>query len=307
MKSSAKACVIEQNLKKVIWGLGAVFFDRAYNVPKADGPNALDLIVADVEGWQNVILNLPHGEIASDGAGFAVISCAHEIESLRERAEDQDLGAGIYFIHLTKLSDHLDGDANDSTGNRQAFGVPIDDLDGHLPRFGGSRAFDAFTQPLVQAEKGVWIVRHHRFSPTTYTIMGGCTDDLFEVWIFAEMDEGVSARFSAGIFGDLRDGATLISNGSIWRQFRDFGAKPGAQTIRSTRTTRAKPPIARSGRVPVLPWKMRYLHSARWPAIKANIRRSASRLSWPQTLRPFGPRPLTEISASHRSTPPMTL
>lgn len=226
MMPSAKVRVTEQNPKGATWGFGVVFSDQALDFLKADDPETHDLIVAEMERWQNMTLNLPDGQVTLDGIGFTAIGRLHLIEILRERAES--LGAEIRFSHLIKSVDELDGDVIIGadglnslirTSNPEAFGTRLDYLNNHFAWFGADRPFDTLTQTFVKTDKGALNAHHYRFSPDTSTFIVECTDEVYKAWNFAEMDEEESARVCTEIFSEVLDGANLITNRSVWRQF----------------------------------------------------------------------------------------
>lgn len=221
-----KVRVTEQNPKGATWGFGVVFSDQALDFLKADDPETHDLIVPGMERWQNMTLNLPDGSVTLDGVGFTAIGRLELIEILRKRAED--LGAELRFSHRVESLDELEGDlivgadglnslvrASDPT----AFGETIDQRTNHFAWFGADRPFDTLTQTFVNTDKGALNAHHYRFSPTTSTFIVECTDEVFNAWGFGEMDEDQSAAACEEIFADVLEGAKLIKNKSIWRQF----------------------------------------------------------------------------------------
>ena len=218
--------VTEQNPQGATWGFGVVFSDRALDFLKADDPETHDLIVAEMERWDNMTLSLPEGRVTLDGIGFTAIGRLHLIEILRQRAAD--LGATLRFGHQVASVDELDGDLvigadglNSLVRNAdpQGFGTRLDHLDNHFAWFGADRPFDTLTQTFVRTERGALNAHHYRFSPDTSTFIVECTDRVFRNWGFADLDEQQGARLCTEIFADALDGARLITNRSVWRQF----------------------------------------------------------------------------------------
>jgi len=222
----AQVTVIEQNPQNATWGFGVVFSDQALDFLKADDPEIHDLIVPGMERWQNMTLNLPGGTVTLDGVGFTAIGRLELIEILRKRAED--LGAELRFSHEIKSVDELDADlivgadglnslvrASDPKG----FEEDIRIRNNHFAWFGTNKSFDTLTQTFVNTDKGALNAHHYRYSSTTSTFIVECTDEVYDAWGFAGMDEKESARVCAEIFSDVLEGAPLITNRSIWRQF----------------------------------------------------------------------------------------
>ena len=221
-----KVRVTEQNPKGATWGFGVVFSDRALDFLKQDDPETHDLIVPKMERWQNMTLNLPGGSVILDGVGFTAVARLDLIETLRARAEE--LGAELRFSQTVSSLDALDVDliigadglnslvrASDPEG----FGESIDQFTNRFAWFGADRPFETLTQTFVETDKGALNAHHYRFSPDTSTFIVECTEAVFNAHGFAEMDEDQSAAHCEDIFADVLDGAKLITNKSVWRQF----------------------------------------------------------------------------------------
>jgi 2-polyprenyl-6-methoxyphenol hydroxylase-like FAD-dependent oxidoreductase len=218
--------VTEQNPQGATWGFGVVFSDQALDFLKADDPETHDLIVSEMERWENMALSLPGGKVTLDGIGFTAIGRLHLIEILRQRA--LDLGAELRFSHQVTSLNELDGDLiigadglNSLVRNSdpEAFGTKLDYLSNHFAWFGADRPFDALTQTFVETDKGALNAHHYRFSADTSTFIVECTDEVFRKWGFEALGEAESARVCGEIFADALDGAKLIINRSVWRQF----------------------------------------------------------------------------------------
>lgn len=221
-----KVRVTEQNPKGATWGFGVVFSDRALDFLKQDDPETHDLIVPKMERWQNMTLNLPGGSVILDGVGFTAVARLDLIETLRARAEE--LGAELTFSQTVSSLDALDADliigadglnslvrASDPEG----FGESIDQFTNRFAWFGADRPFETLTQTFVETDKGALNAHHYRFSADTSTFIVECTEAVFNAHGFAEMDEDQSAAHCEDIFADVLDGAKLITNKSVWRQF----------------------------------------------------------------------------------------
>lgn len=218
--------VTEQNPKGATWGFGVVFSDRALDFLKSDDPETHDLIFPGMERWQNMTLNLPDGTVTLDGVGFTAVGRLELIETLRKRAEE--LGAELRFSHEVTSLDALDSDlivgadglnSLVRASDPKAFGETIEQRNNHFAWFGADRPFDTLTQTFVNTDKGALNAHHYRFSPDRSTFIVECTDDVFRAWDFGEMDEHQSAAACEEIFSDVLEGARLITNKSVWRQF----------------------------------------------------------------------------------------
>lgn len=221
-----KVRVTEQNPKGATWGFGVVFSDQALDFLKQDDAETHDLIVPQMERWQNMTLNLPDGSVTLDGVGFTAVGRLGLIEILRKRAEE--LGAELRFSHTVNTLDELDADliigadglnSLVRASDPAAFGETIEQRTNHFAWFGADRPFDTLTQTFVETLKGALNAHHYRFSPDTSTFIVECTDEVFQAYGFGEMTEDQSAEVCEDIFADVLQGARLIKNKSIWRQF----------------------------------------------------------------------------------------
>lgn len=218
--------VTEQNPKGATWGFGVVFSDQALDFLKQDDPETHDLIVPQMERWQNMTLNLPEGSVTLDGVGFTAVGRLELIETLRKTAER--LGVELRFSHHVDAIDDLEADlivgadglnSLVRASDPRAFGETLDQRTNHFAWFGADRPFDTLTQTFVNTDKGALNAHHYRFSPTKSTFIVECTDEVFNAYGFAEMDEDQSADICQEVFAKVLDGAKLIKNNSIWRQF----------------------------------------------------------------------------------------
>lgn len=221
-----KVRVTEQNPEGATWGFGVVFSEQALDFLKQDDPETYDLIVPEMESWRDMTLNLPLGSITLDGIGFTAVGRLKLIETLRERAAE--LGAELRFDHQVQSIDELSADliigadglnSLVRANNPQAFGEEIELRKNSFAWFGTDRPFDTLTQTFVNTEKGALNAHHYRFSPDVSTFIVECTEEVFQAYGFDEMDEDQSAVICEEIFSEVLDGARLIKNKSIWRQF----------------------------------------------------------------------------------------
>lgn len=218
--------VYEQNPKGATFGFGVVFSDEALAFLKADDPETHDLVVPNMERWQNMTLNLPKGSVTLDGVGFTAIGRLALIEILRKRAEA--LNIAVDFDRRIESLDELDADlvigadglnSLVRTSMEDAFKPSIEYFGNHFAWFGADRPFDTLTQTFVDTDNGPLNAHHYRYSPDSSTFLVECNDAVFKRCGFAEMDEAESAALCEEIFADVLGGAKLIANKSSWRQF----------------------------------------------------------------------------------------
>lgn len=218
--------VTEQNRKGATFGFGVVFSDQALDFLKADDPETHDLVTSGMERWRDMVLNLPGGPVVLDGVGFSAIGRLELIELLRQRAEA--LGVEIRFSQPVASLDDLEADLiigadglnslvrrSDEAG----FAPSLEYFSNHFAWFGTDRPFETLTQTFVKTAKGAFNAHHYRFQAARSTFIVECDDATFNACGFAKMDEDESARVCETVFADILDGAPLITNKSMWRQF----------------------------------------------------------------------------------------
>jgi benzoate-CoA ligase family protein len=218
--------VTEQNPEGATFGFGVVFSDQALDFLRGDDPETHELVTPLMERWRNMTLNLPDGQVTLDGIGFSAIGRLELIEILRRRADA--LGVEMRFSHPVTRLDDLQGDlivgadGLNSLVRRSLeaeFAPTIEHFSNHFAWFGAERPFDTLTQTFVKIGKGALNAHHYRFAPDRSTFIVECDDETFNAYGFANMDEAESARACETIFADVLDGAPLITNKSMWRQF----------------------------------------------------------------------------------------
>lgn len=218
----------EQNAANVTFGFGVVFSDQALDFLRADDPETHTLITPLLERWSDMTLSLEGERVSLDGIGFAAIGRLQLLQFLQQRAID--LGVEIRFnqaIHsLEELGTEADliigADGLNSVLRRSyqaEFGASLDYFDNHFVWFGTSRPFETLTQTFIRNGQGVFNAHHYRYSPQMSTFIVECDHDSFVAQGFGAMDEQQSAEICEKLFAETLDGAPLLLNNSIWRQF----------------------------------------------------------------------------------------
>ncbi|GAB1381100.1 benzoate-CoA ligase family protein [Pararhodobacter aggregans] len=218
--------VFEQNPKGATFGFGVVFSDQALDFLRASDPEMHALIVPHMERWQNMTLNHPEDRVILDGVGFTALGRLELIEILREHAE----GLGIDIRFDTAITDLaaleadvvLGADGLNSLVRRSFeadFAPEIEHFNCHFAWFGATLPFATLTQSFIRTPKGPMNAHHYRFAPDRSTFIVECEHETFERYGFGQMDEKASAALCQELFAEVLDGAELITNKSIWRQF----------------------------------------------------------------------------------------
>jgi benzoate-CoA ligase family protein len=218
--------VTEQNPVGATFGFGVVFSDQALSFLSSDDKETHDLITPHMERWRDMTLNHPQGRVTIDGVGFASIGRLELIEILRKRAES--LGVEMRFSHvLTSLND-LQGDVvigSDGLNSlvrrsfENEFKPQLSYFGNHFAWYGAERSFDTLTQSFKDTDNGAFNAHHYRFAPNRSTFIVECEDATFKNSGFGALSETQSAKACEAIFADVLEGASLITNRSLWRQF----------------------------------------------------------------------------------------
>jgi 2-polyprenyl-6-methoxyphenol hydroxylase-like FAD-dependent oxidoreductase len=218
--------VIEQNPADATFGFGVVFSDRALDFLKADDAETHDLITPHMERWQNMTL-VHRGEVVTlDGVGFAAVGRLDLLKILQQVA--RDVGVDMRFDTRVQSLDELEGDlvvgadglnSLVRTTDPDAFETTIDHFGNHFAWFGTSRTFETLTQTFIETPNGPMNAHHYRYAPDMSTFIVECDEPGFKAFGFGEMDEAESARACEAIFAETLQGAPLVTNRSMWRQF----------------------------------------------------------------------------------------
>jgi benzoate-CoA ligase family protein len=218
--------VTEQNPVGATFGFGVVFSDQALGFLAADDKDTHDLITPHMERWRDMTLNHPGGRVTIDGVGFASIGRLELIEILRKRAEV--LGVEMRFGHALSSLEDLQGDVvigADGINSlvrrsfEHEFKPQLAYFGNHFAWFGADRAFDTLTQSFRHTAQGAFNCHHYRYAPNLSTFIVECEDETFKAYGLDKLTEAESAKACESIFADVLEGANLITNRSLWRQF----------------------------------------------------------------------------------------
>jgi benzoate-CoA ligase family protein len=218
--------VTEQNPVGATFGFGVVFSDQALGFLAADDRETHDLITPHMERWRDMTLNHPEGKVTIDGVGFASIGRLELIEILRKRAES--LGVEMRFSHLLTSIKDLQGDVVIGADGLNSlvrrsleneFKPQLSYFGNHFAWYGAERSFDTLTQSFKTTDHGALNAHHYRYAPNRSTFIVECEDSTFRNFGFDGMPEAESARICETAFADVLEGASLIINRSLWRQF----------------------------------------------------------------------------------------
>ncbi|WP_422077543.1 FAD-dependent monooxygenase [Vannielia sp.] len=218
----ARITLHEAAPRGVTWGFGVVFSTQALDFLAADDPETHALITPRMERWQDMVLNHPDGAVTLDGIGFAAIGRLELLTILTARAEA--LGVDLHFgseVDPASLSADLviGADGLNSRTRTEANAPELSHMSNRFAWFGTPRPFKALTQSFIRHPKGALNAHHYRYAPDMSTFIVELEAEAFAAHGLAEMGEEESAAYCAALFSEVLEGAPLLTNRSIWRQF----------------------------------------------------------------------------------------
>jgi 2-polyprenyl-6-methoxyphenol hydroxylase-like FAD-dependent oxidoreductase len=220
--------VSEQNPVDATFGFGVVFSDQALDFLQADDPQTHALVTPLMERWRNMTLSLEGERVTLDGIGFSAIGRLQLLRFLQHRAGD--VGVELRFNHAIDTLDELESEADLVVGadglnsllrrtHEARFAPTLDYFSNHFAWFGTPRAFDTLTQTFIRTPLGVLNAHHYRYTADMSTFIVECDQASFVAHGFGDMGEQQSAEICAELFVDTLEGAPLLVNKSLWRQF----------------------------------------------------------------------------------------
>ncbi|MBI0538796.1 monooxygenase [Roseomonas sp. KE2513] len=224
---NAQIDLYEQNAADVTFGFGVVLSDRALEFLAADDPETHDAIVRDLEAWKDITIRHQGQSIRIDGVGFTAVGRLRLLQILQQRARSVGVEPrfGVTVKSLDELADAdivVAADGVNSLVRRthaEEFGATVTYLNNRFAWFGARRTFNTLTQTFRETPLGHFNAHHYRFSPELSTFIVEVDPETFQSAGFERMDEDASRLLCQNVFAEELEGAELICNRSIWRQF----------------------------------------------------------------------------------------
>ncbi len=219
--------IVEQNPKDVTWGFGVVFSDQALSFLRKDDPETADLIEPHMETWSEIQISHQSETVAIDGVGFSAIGRLRLLKLLQQRALEYDIRP-VCNRRINDLSEFDDCDfiiGADGVNSivraqaPQAHGEKVSWIRNWFCWYGANRSFDCLTQTFRKSEFGFFNAHHYRYAPGLSTFIVECDEQTFRNAGLARMSEPDYRKICQTVFRDTLEGAELIDNNSIWRQF----------------------------------------------------------------------------------------
>lgn len=219
--------VIEQNPAGATFGFGVVFSDQALGFLREDDPDTAALIEPRMQRWSDIVVNHAGERIAIDGIAFSGIGRLELLQLLQQRASA--LGIRPTFDHRVTSVDELEpadlvigADGINSLLRAQApshYGESLEYLNNRFVWYGAEREFPALTQTFVDTPVGRMNAHHYRYAEGRSTFIIEMRPETFERSGFADMSEPAYRARCAEYFDSALQGAPLVANNSVWRQF----------------------------------------------------------------------------------------
>ena len=214
--------VVEQNPPDATFGFGVVFSDRALEFLQADDPTTYDLITPELEAWVDLVVVHRGERVVIDGIGFNAIGRLHFLRFMQQ----QVASVGVHPDFNTPVGDIsgydlvVAGDGANSAVRRTAdFGTRITHCTNKFAWYGTTRRFEKLTQTFLENEHGTFNVHHYPHSRQMSTFVVECDAATWERAGFATMPEAETKAYLERVYAPVLQGAPLVSNKSIWRNF----------------------------------------------------------------------------------------
>ncbi len=221
--------IYERNPANVTWGFGVVFSDETMDgFRAADEPSCRAITDAFVH-WDDINIFFKGEKFVSTGHGFAGMQRLRLLQIIEARARE----VGVEITHdadITSLEADTFRDADlivsadglSSFIRRQyetEFGADVVMRPNKFVWLGSTKRFDAFTFYFNRNAHGLWRAHCYQYMPGTSTFIIECTE---ETWARAGLENATEAdtiAYCEQVFAKELDGARLISNMSLWRNF----------------------------------------------------------------------------------------
>jgi len=219
--------LFERNPANVTWGFGVVFSDETMDgFREADEPSYREIIDAFVH-CDDIHIFLGGEKFVSTGHGFAGMQRLRLLQIIEARA--RALGVEIrHDADITRLDDYRDADlivAADGINSfirRQyadAFGADVVMRPNKFVWLGSTKRFDAFTFYFNRNAHGLWRAHCYQYMPGSSTFIVECTEQTWQRAGLEGASEADTIAYCERLFEKELDGAKLISNMSLWRNF----------------------------------------------------------------------------------------
>jgi 2-polyprenyl-6-methoxyphenol hydroxylase-like FAD-dependent oxidoreductase len=217
----------EQNPADATWGFGVVFSQTALEFLREEDAPTFELVAPRLESWRDLAIVHRGQRVTIDGVGFSAIGRLELLRLLQGQA--REAGVEMEFGHaitsLASLAGYdliVGADGVNSFLRNQligSFGGSSSDLENHFVWYGTNHPFETLTQTFVANELGTFNAHHYRYAADRSTFIVECDPATWRRAGLDRIDAAGSRRLCEQIFAATLQGAALIDNKSIWRQF----------------------------------------------------------------------------------------
>ena len=214
--------VIEQNPLGATFGFGVVLSDEALGFLAADDPGTVAAIEPHLTRWRDIHVVHRGERVVLDGIGFSGIGRLDLLALLQARAA----ALGIHPTYGTRVQALPDADLvigadglNSVVRAQGDFGATLTHQRNRFVWYGTPRGFEALTQTFIDTPFGPMNAHHYSYAPGRGTFIVEMGPDTFDRTGFAGMAEPAYRAACEGLFAEALQGAPLIPNNSVWRQF----------------------------------------------------------------------------------------
>ncbi len=232
--ASHQVVVLERNQSDDTFGWGVVLSDDALENLAINDPVSAEKIKSHFAYWDDIAVHFRNEKTVSSGHGFCGIGRKQLLIILQERA--LELGVEIRFETEAQPAATYAGDydlvvACDGLNSKvrtefeKEFQPDIDMRKCKFVWLGTRQKFDdAFTFIFEETKNG-WVWAHaYQFDADTATFIIECSQETYDRFGFADMDQKQSIKVCQEIFADHLGGHELMTNashirGSAWISF----------------------------------------------------------------------------------------
>ncbi|MED5330468.1 MAG: bifunctional salicylyl-CoA 5-hydroxylase/oxidoreductase [Planctomycetota bacterium] len=221
--------IFERNQADDTFGWGVVFSDETLSHFEEADPESFAEITDHFVHWSDIETYFADRCIRSTGHGFCGLARRDLLQILHRRCEA--VGVHLHFnTEITGDDDPRVADADLILGAdginsilREKYADHFEpEIDNRVCKFcwlGTDKALDAFTFIFLENEAGMWQVHAYPFKDGQSTWIVECDETTFQKSGLEKATEEDTVAFCEDLFRDHLEGASLLTNRSIWRNF----------------------------------------------------------------------------------------